>query len=526
MINSFFISFKLKNAYKVNSIIYSLKQIPIIRKILPSSLYKSNGLKIFANIISALIEFNSFFLGKLLYILFMIVLALSLYKDGNANTFIHIFVFLTIIGGFLNTHLFNPSKDKYYAIVLMKFDAKEYTLSNYYYFLLKILIGFLPLTVIFGLINNVDFTVCLLLPMFVVCVKTIVSASILYIDNKKKKKKTRNENLPMTSAIITAFVLLACAYGLPFIGITINTQIFYILFILSLVLGFIAINYIKNFNNYKKMYKDLLTPENVIFATTNASKNITVDTYRKQITNEAVTSDSHGYEYFNDIFVQRHKKILTKATRNISLISILIFALLIAFTIINGKFNKNLNEYLQVSLPYFLFIMYFLNRGQSITQAMFMNCDHSMLFYRFYRQPSAILKLFRERLKTLIKLNIIPALIIASGLTILLYVTGGTVNNINYLLTFLTIIAMSIFFSIHHLVLYYLLQPYNIDLEMKNPLFSIISSGTYFVCYFAIQVQIPTVIFGTGMIIFTIMYSLIALFLAYKHAPKTFKLRN
>lgn len=524
MINSFLLSFKLKNAYKVNSIIYSLKQIPIIKKVLPSSLYKSKGLKTFANVISGLIEFNSFFLGKLLYILFMIVLALSLYKNGNENTFIHIFVFLTIIGGFLNTHLFNPSKDKYYAIILMKFDAKEYTLSNYYYFLLKVLIGFLPLTVIFGLINNVDLAICLLLPVFVVCVKTIISASILYLDNKKNK--TRNENLPMTSAIITTLVLLACAYGLPIIGITINTEIFYILFILSLILGVISINYIKKFNNYKKMYKDLLTPENVIFVTANTSKNITVDTYRKQINNEVVNPVGEGYEYFNDIFVKRHKKILTKATRNISIISTLIFIILITFTIINGEYNKNLNEYLQVSLPYFLFIMYFLNRGQSITQAMFMNCDHSMLFYRFYRQSDSILKLFRERLKTLIKLNIIPALIIAIGLTILLYATGGTANNINYFLTFFTIIAMSIFFSVHHLVLYYLLQPYNINLEMKNPLFSAISSGTYLVCYFAIQVQIPTVIFGTGIILFTIMYSLIALYLAYKHAPKTFKLRN
>ncbi len=524
MINSFLISFKLKNAYKVNSIIYSLKQIPIIKKILPSSLYKSKGLKVFANIISALIEFNSIFLGKLLYILFMIVLALSFYKNNSNDIFIHIFVFLTIIGGFLNTHLFNPSKDKYYAIILMKFDAKEYTLSNYYYFLLKVLIGFLPLTVIFGLISNVELTICLLLPVFIVCVKTIISASLLYIDNKKNK--IRNENLPMTSAIVTTFILLACAYGLPLIGVIINADMFYLLFLISFIMGVFALNYIKKFNNYKKMYKELLTPNNVIFMNANTTKNISIDTYRKQINDEVVTSNSEGYEYFNDIFVKRHKKILTKASRNISVISALIFAILIAFAFINGKYNKNLNEYLQVSLPYFLFIMYFLNRGQNVTQTMFMNCDHSMLFYRFYRQPSAILKLFRERLKTLIKLNIIPALIIASGLTLLIYATGGAVSNINYLLTFLTIISMSIFFSVHHLVLYYLLQPYNIDLELNNPLFSIISSGTYLVCYFAIQVQIPTIIFGTAMIMFTIIYSLIALFLAYKYAPKTFKLRN
>ena len=52
MIKTFITSFKLKNTYRTNSIIYSIKQLPIIRKILPNSLYKNKGLKIFANIIS------------------------------------------------------------------------------------------------------------------------------------------------------------------------------------------------------------------------------------------------------------------------------------------------------------------------------------------------------------------------------------------------------------------------------------------------------------------------------------------
>ena len=45
----------------------------------------------------------------------------------------------------------------------------------------KVLIGFMPFTVIFGLLNGLDSTICLLLPVFVVCVKTIISASIFRI---------------------------------------------------------------------------------------------------------------------------------------------------------------------------------------------------------------------------------------------------------------------------------------------------------------------------------------------------------
>ena len=95
MFKSFILSYKLRNTYRVNSIIYSIKQLPLIGKHLPTSLYKSKVLKIFGNIISALLEIINIFLGKALYILFMIVALLGMYEQSdNANNFINIFVFL------------------------------------------------------------------------------------------------------------------------------------------------------------------------------------------------------------------------------------------------------------------------------------------------------------------------------------------------------------------------------------------------------------------------------------------------
>lgn len=54
--------------------------------------------------------------------------------------------------------------------------------------------------------------------------------------------------------------------------------------------------------------------------------------------------------------------------------------------------------------------MYMMNRARAITQAMFVNCNHSMLTYRFYRQLKALLSLFMERLKYVIAINLMPAL--------------------------------------------------------------------------------------------------------------------
>ncbi len=170
--------------------------------------------------------------------------------------------------------------------------------------------------------------------------------------------------------------------------------------------------------------------------------------------------------------------------------------------------------------------MYLINRGKVITQAMFLNCDHSMLTYRFYRQPKAILTLFVERLKYVVAINLMPALVIAAGLPLLLYITGGTAQPLNYVVLFVSIIAMSVFFSVHNMVLYYLLQPYNVNLESKSATYGVVNWITYVICYSAIQFQLPTLAFGAAISAFCILYAVIAFILTYRLAPKTFKLRN
>ena len=148
-------SFALKNTYRVNTILYSLKQIPLIKRLFPAKIYGVAELKIFANILSVMWEISSVFLWKFLYFITMVCGVGVLYFELPAQkVFLHIILFLTIIGFILNTHLFNPTRDKYYAIVLLRIDAKEYTLVDYFYRLIKDIVGFLPMTLIFGSKNK------------------------------------------------------------------------------------------------------------------------------------------------------------------------------------------------------------------------------------------------------------------------------------------------------------------------------------------------------------------------------------
>lgn len=524
MINTFITSFKLKNSYRVNSIIYSIKGLPLINKILPDSLYENSGLKALATVISIFWELISTFLGKFIYISLMVFVAAKMYDTNITYTFLHIFLNLTLVGGILNTYIFNPTKDKYYAIIIMNMDSKKYALSNYYYFLIKILIGFMPFTIIFGLLADVQLLICILMPLFVVSVKLMVTCKNIY--NYNKKGIITNENTPVKFEWFIIIILLFSAYILPIIGITINMLGYIVLFTICLSLGIISFIYIRNFDRYQSMYKQILTTKALVTYGKKTNTQIIKENAIKQISyDNTTTSTKEGFAYFHEIFVKRHNKILKKSARNQVIILLFMFIIAVMLVVLIPEIKEDVNEIIFNFLPYFTFIMYCLNRGTTVTQAMFMNCDHSMLTYRVYKSPKVILGMFKERLKTLITINLLPASIIAIALPILLFITGGTDNILNYFVLFTSIISMSIFFSVHYLVMYYLLQPYNINTELKNTTYSVVQGLTYLVCYYFMRLRLSIIPFGISVIIFACLYSTISLIIVYRLAPKTFKIR-
>lgn len=516
------ISFALKNTYRVNSILYSIKQIPLVKKLLPDALYQVHGLKVFANVLSLVWEIVSVFLGKFLYFILMISGAASLYQtEDPGKLFLHILVLLTAIGAFSNTFMFNPSRDKYYAMILMRMDARDYTLVNYGYAILKVAVGFLPVSLIYGLGGGVPLWVCLLIPFFVAGLKLAMAAYSLR--DYEKTGRITNENGLNKFMWIAILALLAAAYGLPAVGIMLPVSVSAGFMILSVLCGAVAVWKILVFDKYREMYQQILAKSMAQMDDVNtmsrqmSQKVISADT--------GITSNRKGFEYLNELFIRRHQKILWKSSKKISLVCVcLIFGVLLAFYLV-PELKEKINGLLLSFLPYFVFIMYSINRGTGFTRALFMNCDHSLLTYSFYKRPDFVLKLFQIRLREIIKVNLLPAAIIGAGLAALLYASGGTENPLNYGVLFVSIIFMSIFFSVHYLTVYYLLQPYNAGTEMKSGTYQIVLSATYFVCFLLMQVQMPTLLFGVMTILFCLAYCVTACILIYRLAPKTFRLR-
>lgn len=523
MIHTLFTSFRISLTYGINTFIYRLRKLPVLKNLLSTGWYKNQLLKNGITAWVLLFRFVSIFVKKFLYFSIMAFLPAKYLPGNMTSNYVHIVLVFALTGAVMNTELFDASKDKYYSVVLMRMDSKEVALSGYFFYLCSLLLTMLPASIVIGAYANVPILFCLLLPVLTVTAKLTFSAIYLRSFETTGKVIAGSSNVKFIWTLI--LISLFLGYGLPALSFVLPGMLLVLFTILFLLTAVFSVSLLKNSRAYHRLYKRILTQNTILFNVTESVAKNQQQGMLSHLTLD-VKSSKHGYDYLNDIFLKRHRKLLTVSAIRLSVFLSGILVLLIILVFVNQEVANVVNRFLMNLLPYFVFILYLMNRGSVITQAMFFNCDHSMLAYRFYRQPNAILSLFQSRLKLLVSINLMPASLLAFGLPVLLFLSGGTEQWINYLLLPISIFAMSVFFSIHHLVLYYLLQPYNINMEQKSHTYALAGSITYIVCYLFIRLHMPTLIFASLTIVFCVIYTILALYLVYRFAPKTFHLKQ
>ena len=517
--------FSLRCTTKTNMLIYAIRQIPLIKHLLPGDLYAAEGFKVMAYILVLIWEVIMTFLVKFLAFGGAVMLPLipltEIANEKNA-LLLQMILFYTLFGGIIRTNFFMSDNKAEVAIKLLRMDARDYTLATFFYFLLRLTVGYLPLILIFGLAVHVPWWICLLLPFAFAGTKLVFAR--LEIAMNETVGITFSDKKATWFTLPALVIMLGCVYLLPMFKLVLPMYVSAGILLAMIPLGVLCIKPLLRYRGYKDVTVRLIE---VAQSVVEQNKNMQKNAMRKQISKDAAkaTSNRSGFEYLNELFIKRHKSILWSATVKITIAALVVAALCIVLVIRVPSFSDNINEWIMRGLPVLPFILYGINRGTSFTQALFMNCDHSLLTYPFFKKPKSILALFRIRLREIMKINSVPAAVLGIGLAVLLAITGGTDNPINYAVVLLSPIALSMFFSVHYLMLYYLLQPYTAGSEMKNGLYGFITGATYAVCYFMMRLQLPTLAFGITCIAFCVIYSVVACVLVYKFAYKTFKLR-
>ena len=554
MLETFSLIMRLRIATKTNSTINWLRTTPIIKHIIPRKLYQSEGLKGFLEGLSYFREFCSIFFYKIIY--YLIVLGLAGFaakgfseKGVEAYTvnelFMTVLVFWPIVGVVTNTGVFDMDEDTYYAIFLLKMNARDYMLSQFIFKAIKYVVGTLIVLLVMGcLFMGIPFYQVFCYVIYGESLKWAYTGFEVWYRDKYIGNKKADTNLMGIRVLVT---LLPFAAGyIIMLNKAVPGIVFLPLAVVSLILAIFSGIRMWNFKGYRRVFKYLLRPE-VLIENRQAMKNANLinaansiegaesimDLDGKKIkktakkVNKNITSNKEGYAYFNDLFMKRHRKILMKPAIIYSIIIAALFLISFAVILYFEDFRGQLNDFLLTKMTVFLFVMYAMNTGKKTTEAMFANCDNAMLNYRFYRQPKTILGLFTGRLKYVIYTNLIPAFLLALSLLLLFVASGGSDQMLDYIVIPLLILVMSVFFSTHNLVLYYVFQPYTSDSTVKNPVYGIVHYITYMVCYLSMmEIKASSAVFCTGVIAFSVAYIIVALIVVYRIAPKTFKLRK
>lgn len=231
-----------------------------------------------------------------------------------------------------------------------------------------------------------------------------------------------------------------------------------------------------------------------------------------------------GTEYLNALLFSRYRSLLNRAFR---IRAAIIGAVGLLIVLALGVTREAIPEKLILTLiPVLFFIMYLLSFGKKIVQMVFVNCDISMLYYPFYRQPQTILNGFWYRLKETCRYNGLLALEI-----FVIYLLVAAVQGFPYslgitALILLNQVSLTLLFSFHELFVYYLLQPFTGDMQVVNPAYKFISGAFYWLAYMNTRLNIASIYYVLLISFVILLYVGIGLLVIRKKAPQTFRIKD
>lgn len=512
---------KLHNSYFTNTFIYFLRSIPIIGKKIPYTLYSSGKIKNFIFIISAIVSSVIPIITSFIYVLFIIYLFNIPFAKNiilpSESQFLNMLLLLSIIGT-LVYNIFNIDQKSFYAIHLLNMEARKYLLCKYFTLLFIKFYSIIPAFIILSVLLNFNIYFFILLPAAIMCMK-LCFQNFLLILYKKFNYVYRFK----TYTLLMSLILLIFAFVTTKLSLVLNKNIYYIIFILFIPFGIYSATKIFSFNLYKSYYIDVYTkyPYNGEI-NINKIEFIEMD---KHISYNDISTNKVGFSFLNYIFEKRNKKTLLKIIYIQSIIIILVYVSILTISYLFNGYNDSDSKILKSFSPFFVYILYLLNIGDKYTKALFVNCDKYMFGYSFYKTPKNIISLFKIRTISIIKYNIVPALLLAIGYNLILIFTKNA-NILDIMCLFISLICWSIIFSLYHLNLYYLLQPYTAELDVKSPIFKILSFVTFVVSLLFMRAKLSIYTLTISSVIFFIIFMSVSFIIVYKYSPKTFVLRK
>ncbi len=525
--------FSLMASENANQLIYHCKRIPLVGKHIPDSLYADLSLKKAFAAVGTVLKFFGNILGKAVYIgLLMVLPAFLLEKSPSARyaAFLHAFTVFSLVGSFLSSALFETSKKRYLCVRLMRMNAKDYIVTTALLGETANFLAFLPLLILTAVWLGGTASQGFYLSVIQSGFSLLGEVFFLLFYSRTKIilcKKAAYEVTVGIFCLAVTYVPVVLHRPLPLPGLLFHPA--FLVFSAGVVaLGTLIILRYGEYHEIAlctlKANDFTIDTEKVMSEASAADVAVREKDFSESDLKPGRFENKTGFAYLNALFFERHRRLLVKPV----MIRLAIIAVLFCAGAVASFFMPKLTGNLPGPggmLPAFVFILYFASIGERVCKAMFYNCDISLLRYPFYRSRDAILSNFKVRLLWISGLNAITAAGIAAAVIGLACIFRLHWTLPDFLSFTFSILLLSLFFSVHHLFLYYVFQPYTTGRGVKNPFFNLINTGVYFLCFFCLNLKSPPPYFTLIVLISTSVYTIIALLLVYRLAPKTFRVK-
>ena len=225
----------------------------------------------------------------------------------------------------------------------------------------------------------------------------------------------------------------------------------------------------------------------------------------------------------NALFFARHRRLIVKPVlRRLLAIGAIGLVGVAAVFLIDEEQVRSLSSQLPASLRFLPFVMNFLAIGEMTSRALFYHCDLSLLRYPFYRKGT--FRHFCIRLYRMTGLNLLIGATLSMAVTIVATAAGG-VPATDLVLFWGCAMALSVFFSVHHLFMYYMFQPFTTDLNTKNPYYWFVNMAVSALCGVFLFLPVPPVAFTVVVLALALVYTVAALWLVFRFGSRTFRVR-
>jgi hypothetical protein len=517
-----------------NLLIYYAQRMPLIGRLIPDSLYArldlKNGFAAAVFLLQILYGFAIRFayFGLMLYVPVMFM-AKDMEPDVRLNAFYHVLFMLSfVISAVSSATILEPKREKYVAVKLMRLSPAHYMKAVLLYKYAAFLIYSLPAMFVFVSLLGGSALEALLVTVSL----TLWRAGSEYLHAKVYDKIGVILIKHMLIAWTTIGVGVIAAYAPlfldmpPFAGELVRSLwvclVFAILGIV-LIIGLAAYRgYAEVVNAATRRDDPLLDLGKMVVETQKTSVQVKESDYTEAAVLGSKVAGKRGYAYLNAIFMARHGSQIRKPVLKRVAVFVAIGVAVLLFSLTGKERLEALPWNFDTIVSALVLVMYFLTVGEKVCRSLFYNCDIHLLRYSFYRKAAP--KHFSIRLLTIIWLNALVAAAVAFALTLISLARGGE-GSLELTMLWAGLVALSVFFSVHHLFLYYIFQPYSTELNVKNPAYHIINISVSVAGGLSLALKPTVITFACVWSGLALVYALVAILAVRKYSTRTFRVK-